>query len=240
MANLKPLTRLPIFPFLVGLSLAVGWLIPAFYDWTGSDQGRPSPLVSQAAIGLILFGLIVCAALPWLPIAPDSPANERIGTLRFGLRTILLMTAVIAMFLTAFITLPRLAVSSVLYGIALGYAVRFWILFRLFRWRVAALLGCMYFPFAWLVTFDERSTLLPAILWIAPGLPAFVPTLLVGTVAHQNSRELAWLLTLLASAELVVGVWIIRLGPRRAIAYLLFLLITSIFGSFALNALVRI
>ncbi len=97
----------------------------------------------------------------------------------------------------------------------------------------------MYLPFAWLVTWDELSNALTGMLAMAAGLPAFLPTLLVSGLVHQHGKELAWLSMLLTSAELLIGVWIMRLGPRRFVAYVIFVLIASIFGSFILNALVR-
>ena len=132
-----------------------------------------------------------------------------------------------------------LAVSGGLHGIALYYVVRMWFLSRSIRWPVASLLACMYFPFAWIIPWSERSNVLPEMLWMASGLPAFFFTLLVGSLFRQHPQELAWLSMLLTSAELLIGVWLIGLGPRRFIAYFVFLLIASIFGSFTLNALVR-
>jgi hypothetical protein len=76
-------------------------------------------------------------------------------------------------------------------------------------------------------------------LGMVSGLPAFFFAMLFGSLTRQHSQELGWLAMLLTSAELVIGVWIIRLGTKRFIAYLVFVLIAAIFGSFMLNALVR-
>jgi hypothetical protein len=48
-----------------------------------------------------------------------------------------------------------------------------------------------------------------------------------------------WLAVLLTGAEMTIGAWIIRLGPRRTIAYIVFVLLMSTFGSFVLHALMR-
>ena len=180
-----------------------------------------------------------CLALPWLHIEYDPPTTNRVGKFQFKIRTILVMTAVVAVFLAAFRKMPMLAMSGSLLGITLCYVVRFWVLFRSFRWPVASLLACMYFPFAWTVSWSYLSDAPPATLWMASGLPAFLFTMLVGRLIQEHSRDLAWLLMLLTSAELGIGVWVIQLGPRRFVAYLVFVLIASIFGSCILNALMR-
>jgi hypothetical protein len=220
---------------LVGVSFVVGLSIPAFYEWTGSDQSRPSPLIHQTGAGLILLAVTAMSLLPWLPIQHDPPPIERRGKIQFKIRTILVTTAAVAACLAVFRETPLIAASGCLYAAVLCYVVRLWILCRPLGWQVSALLACMYFPFAWVVSFDELLNFVAGI----PGLPAFFLTLLFGSLLLQHTQNLTWLSMLLASAELVLGVWMIRLGPRRTIAYLLFVLITSIFGSFVLNALTR-
>ena len=191
MEYFKGLARLPVFPLIIGVSLVVGRLIPAFYDWTGSEQSRPSPLIFQTAVGVLLCGIMACLALPWLHIEYDPPTTNRVAKVQFTIRTLLVMTAVVAVFLVAFRKTPLLAVSGGLHGIALCYVVRFWILFHSFRWQVASLLACMYFPFAWIIPWSERSNVLPEMLWMASGLPAFFFTLLVGSLFRQYPQELS-------------------------------------------------
>ena len=98
MEYFKRLTRFSAFLLVIGVSFVVGQLIPAFYDWTGSDQSRPSPLTFQTAAGLLLCGIIACLALPWLRIEYDLPATNRVGRVQFNIRTILVITAVVAVF----------------------------------------------------------------------------------------------------------------------------------------------
>ncbi len=141
MQYFKRLAKLLIFPLLIGVSLAVGLLIPAFYDWTGSDQSRPSPLIFQTAVGLLLCGIMVCMALPWLSIAYDPPPTHRARKVQFTIRTILVMTAVVALLLVLFRNKPMLAVSGGLNVIAWCYVVRVWILFRSFRWPLSSVVG---------------------------------------------------------------------------------------------------
>ena len=55
----KWLTRIPILPLLITVSFFVGWFVPDYYEWTGSDQSRPSPLVGQTALGMIAGAVFV-------------------------------------------------------------------------------------------------------------------------------------------------------------------------------------
>jgi uncharacterized protein involved in response to NO len=37
---------------LILISATCGWFVPAFYDWTGADQSRPSPLMWQVPLAI--------------------------------------------------------------------------------------------------------------------------------------------------------------------------------------------
>lgn len=234
----KRLARVPFFPLLIAVSFLVGWNIPAFYEWTGSNQSRAAPLVGQTALGLTTSALIVWLALPWLPLEDPSGGSDRSPVVRFRIRTLLSMTAVLAVVIAALIKFP-MWVSGGLCAIACCYVVRFWILNPHDRWQTAALLACMSFPFVWIIGYSELDDLLPEILWIASALPAFFPACLIAYLAGQNPNDMMWLAVLLTGVEIYIGVWMIRLGPRRALAYLVLVLLMSTFGSFGLNALVR-
>jgi hypothetical protein len=225
-----------IWPLLIGLSLVVGWSVPAFYDWTGSNQSRSSPVILLAAAGLLLLAIVGCAALPWWPIADDRPLAFRDRKFQFSIRAMLVTTAVVAVLLVVGKLMPTV-VGGGLYAISGAIAVRYCILFPQVRWQVAALVACMYFPFAWVLTWPGPSM---DCLFFCSGLPALLPTMLIGNAFGQYLHHSVWLLLLLSGAELVLGLWIIRWGPRRTIAYLLLVLLISTFGSFVLNALARI
>lgn len=229
------------FPLMIAASLLVGWFVPAFYDWTGADQSRPSPLVGRTALALTVGAVLLCVALPWLPLADESGRRrfDRAARIRFKLRSMLAATAVVAVLIAALIKSP-VVVSGILCAIAFGLVIRFWILHRHYRWQSGALVACMCLPFTWLLADSELDDLLPTILWMAAGLPAFFPACFIGYLVGQNSHDVMWLSILLTGAEAVIGIWVIRLGPRRTIAYLTFVLLMSTFGSFGLNALVRI
>jgi hypothetical protein len=228
-----------IFPLLIAISLGMGLLIPGYHDWTGSEQSRPSPLLLPTAGCLLLSAIIACGLLRWLPVDDQRAPSEKAQKTQFQIRTILVITALAAILLVALAKLPLLAVSSVLQILALGYLVRSWVRDAPSRWPAAALLSCMYLPYAWIVTWNDLTSAWPEILWLAFGLPSFLLTLLVGGLLQQHPQNLQWLSMLLTSGQLAAGVWVIQVGTRRLIAWLIFSLLASVFGSFILNALFR-
>ena len=153
----KWFSMFPVFPVLAAISLLVGLSIPAFYDWTGSDQSRPSPIVNQTAAGLLVVGILICAALPWLPLAKDPVTVAGVKKFQFKLRTMLIVTAVIAAILAIFPKASLLLLGNGVLGLAVANAGWCWIVLRHLRWRIISLFACMYFPFAWLVRFDDPA-----------------------------------------------------------------------------------
>jgi hypothetical protein len=238
MRSQRGIARFPIFQLLIAVSLLVGWFVPGYYDWTGSDQSRPSPLVWQTALGLIVGAIIIWAALPWIRVADEVPGTDQWVQVRFTSRAMFLMTAAVAFVIVAVTKFP-MVVSGGLCAFAFCYVVWFWSRYRQHRWQTTALMACIWFPFVWIIAWDDFENIFPAILWIAGGMPAFVPAILIGKLFGQNPHDVMWLGVLLTGAEMTVGTWIIRLGPRRTMAYLVFVLLMSTFGSFGLNSLIR-
>jgi hypothetical protein len=232
------LARLPIFPLLIAASFLVGWFIPGYYDWTGSDQSRPSPLVAQTALGLLVGAMIIWAVLPWVPVGDNARQTDRSIRFRFTSRTMFLITAAVASVILAITKFPMF-VSGGLCALAFCHVVWFWSRFRRKRWPTAALFSCMWLPFVWIIVHEEFEDIFPAVLSMAAGMPGFFPAAMIGRLFGQNLHDVAWLAILLTGVEMTVGTWIIRLGPRCTIAYLVLVLLTSTIGSFGLNALVR-
>ncbi|WP_425397907.1 hypothetical protein [Aeoliella sp.] len=237
MADRVSIPIFPVYPSLIAISFVIGWFIPGFYDWTGSDQSRASPLVAQTAIGLLVGAILIWIVLPWLPIAAGA-TTDKLPRPRFTSRTLLLVTAGIAIGVAVATRFP-MVVSGLLCAMVFGYAIWFSIRSSRHRWPTAALLACMIGPYVWIVFHDELESLFPAILWMAAGLPAFLPAALLSSLWGHNLHEVTWLSVLLTAVELAIGIWLIRLGPRRTIAYLVLVLLMSTIGSFGLNALVR-
>ncbi|TWU08053.1 hypothetical protein [Stieleria varia] len=89
----------------------------------------------------------------------------------------------------------------------------------------------MMFPYAWIVGYDELDRLLPTLFWAFIGLPAFFPALFVNQLLGQHPADSSWPLLLLTSIELSMGMWLIHLGPKRTIVFLMGVTLTSAMGS---------
>ncbi|MCC7339386.1 MAG: hypothetical protein IT422_30205 [Pirellulaceae bacterium] len=230
------LTRLPIFPLFIAISVFAGWNIPAFYEWTDSDQSRPSPLLWQVPLGTAIGSFVFCLALPWVPIAGDH-ANDSIQIrIRVGLRTLLLSTMAVAI-ATALLAKFPVVVSGLLCAAAFALLVGFGVRYAQHRLAAAALFSCMMLPFSWVIAYDELHRILPDLVVMMAGMPAFVPAALTSVIIGQHFRESHWLTFLLTAVEVVIGIWMICLGPKRTIAYLLLVMQLSLLSSLVFHQL---
>jgi hypothetical protein len=226
-----------IFPLFIAVSLLIGWSIPNFYIWTDSDQSRPSPLLWQVPLGLAILSLGLCVALPWLPIARKSSLDSPRQQLRFSLRGLLLTTTVAAVAIPLLAKFP-LVVSGIVCAGSFAYFIAFCVRNPQHRLAASALVASMTLPYAWLVGYQELERVLPELLIMFAGLPAFVPAALLARLFGQNMQHTLWLAFLLTSLEMVIGIWMIRLGPKLTIAYFLLVMQLSALGSLALHMLV--
>lgn len=113
MGSQESIAKVPVYPVLIVVSFLVGYFIPGFYDWTGSDQSRPSPLVGKTAAGLLVGATLIWAILPWVPVADDAPGPQERRRIQFTSRTLLLLTTAIAIVLAVVTRFP-MVVSGVL------------------------------------------------------------------------------------------------------------------------------
>ena len=93
-----------IFPLLVAHSLSLGWCVPAFYDWSGANQGHSPPIVGYAFQGFVIACAVSLLALPILPRLKrvDPVRNPLIQP--FGFRIVPIILAVIMAGLIAYQT----------------------------------------------------------------------------------------------------------------------------------------
>jgi hypothetical protein len=227
---LKLLSRIPIFPLFIAVSLVVGWSIPTFYEWTDSDQSRPSPLLWKVPLWSAIASATFSMALPWLPIGTKPPSDAPRTQMRFSVRTLLMITAGVALAIPLLAKFP-LVVSGIVCAGMFAYFVAFCVRNPEHRMASTALLACMILPYAWIVGYDELDRLLPALAVMITGMPALLPAVFLGQMFGQHFQESPWLAFLLTALELVIGVWMIRLGPKRTIGYLLLVMQISALGS---------
>ena len=228
----KVASHVPIFPLLIAVSLFVGWSIPEFYAWTESNQSSPSPLLWKIPLWSAIVSTMFCLALPWLPIRARSKSDVPRQPMRFSLRTLLVLTASVAVTIPLLANFP-LVVSGILCAGAFVYLLVFCVRNPQHRMAGFALIGSMVLPYAWVIGYEELDRLLPALFVMIGGMPAFIPAALLSKLFGQHFLESQWLAFLLTAVELVIGVWMIRLGPKRTVAYLLTVMQVSALGSLA-------
>lgn len=208
----------------------MGWNIPGFYEWTDSDQSRPSPLLWKVPLWSAILSLVFSLLLPWLPIVTRRSDDVPREPLRFSIRTLLILTAGVAVAIPLSIQLPSVGSVMVCLGV-FAYSIWFWIRRPQHRMATVTLLACMMLPYIWILGYGERDRILPAFVWMAGGMPAFVPVALISKMIGQHFQESQGIAGLLTAFEFAIGIWAIRLGPKRTIAYLLLVIQLSTLGS---------
>ena len=232
------LAKVVYFPGLLLGCFIFGWMIPTLYDWTDSNQGRPAPVLVQAAWSLLGFGILSWFVIPWLPMNAAAAKDES-NPFQFNLRWLFTITTIFAIAIAGISNGP-VAFSVLLLVVAFVGASLMVAKELSWKWRLGALLACMYFPFAWVFawkTFKNASwtTLIGVI-----GLPALLPGATVAGLFGKHPDQFIWLYILLTAVEIAIGFWLIRTGPRRTTAYLVLAMLLSIYGSMFLNIAMRI
>jgi hypothetical protein len=97
----------------------------------------------------------------------------------------------------------------------------------------------MFLPFAWLAGYKEVGRMLPDVLTMIGALPTFFPTIWIGRLVGIRLIESPGLGFLLTALELVAGLWLVRLGRTRTIAYLLLVLLVAFTSSLFFYGAVR-
>lgn len=231
-----------IFAGFIAFSLVVGWFLPAFCAWTGTRQSRPSPLLWQIPLLCVVVAAAFCAALPRLPITSDSLTDRTIvqplAPVRYSLRTLLLITTGVAITMAVLVYYPLVGGGFITAGMAI-YFIRFWRKYPHHRLAASTLVACMFLPFAWLAGYKEVGQMLPDVLTMIGAFPTFFPTIWIGRLVGIRLIESPGLGFLLTALELAAGLWLIRLGPKRTIAYLLLVLLVAFTSSLFFYGAVR-
>lgn len=219
-------------------SAIVGSLIPGFYDWTESDQSRPSPLLWQVPLGWAALSLLACCVLPCLKIRrrvfENRAAKEARGSLGcFSIRAMLIGTTVVAVVVVVLIRWPNFTTAIIWFAVFIRLGIQAYKRPEQII-DIAALASAMVLPFVWLV-FNAPSHLSSVeLVWMAPSLPTLLPSLIARSLAGGSLQDAIWVPSLLTAFQLLVGLWCIELGPRRALAYILIVQTLSIFSSLVL------
>jgi len=226
--------------------LVIGLIVPTLHHWSGAEQSRESPLFLRAfyiIVGVMLVSWVVLPCLPWR--RNSEPKTDGLvsdaGTLpfQFSVRSLLIITSLVAL---AIVGLTNARLDLVVLLVATLLIFLMWmVVHRLsWMWQLAALVACMYFPYAWIFLDDGFSNAGLKEIIASFGLPSFVPSIFLCRMIGQRVENVPWVLVGLTAIELGIGVWLIRLGPKRTISWMIFVLFVSLLGSFFLDAAIRI
>jgi len=238
MSNLKHHSSTLIFVGFIAASLLVGWLIPAFYAWTDSDQSRPSPLLWQLPLTTAILAFVFCVALPWLPISSDHTNAEPRASVRYRFHSLLLIATGVAIMIAVPAKFPLVGAGIVTVGMV-AYFIQFWLRYPQHRLAASSLIACMILPYAWIVAYKHFGQIFQTVMALIGIFPTFYPANWICYFAGIPFRESPGLGFLLTALELVGGLWLIRLGPKRTIAYLLLVVLVSAMGSLSFYQAVR-
>lgn len=235
----KWIWRIHLFTILMVLSLTIGVGVPFFYDWSGADQSRSPAIVGQVALGMFLATIAGWLILPFVRFDQPQESVQQDKRFQFSILTVIAGMTLVAVVLA----LAASAYASVLGVISSATALIVWlaVVVRLpsKRWQAISLGATMYFPYLWVLSWGTYPQIQWELLSQLAALPAFLSVLLIGSLLQKHPETIMWGGALMASIEMLVGLWCIHLGIRRSIAFQLLALLLSSYGSFVLNALVR-
>lgn len=223
-----------VYLSIISVSAIIGTFMRPFYDWTGADQSRASPVVLPIAIALLVVCVLFCLSLPWIRLPQQFGPARPLFT--FQLRRMIYWITAIAMLLALARYIPAAWITGGMFAVSLGYWI--WLIYqqRELRLGLFALFAAMYFPFLWTVESLREQVHLVVVVG---GLPAFLPTALLGAMIQSHAENLVWFMFLFSAAELLVGCFLFQRQTKFGIGYAAFLLLLSTFGSFLLHSLMR-
>lgn len=221
------------------VACVIGFFLPAYYDWSGADQSRPSPWIpfAFAVLGIVvtLVGLILGLRHFYWRIPSAAGIKHGGYPLLFAVCTLGVLTAIHATGLrTVVLILSFVALAVVVaWGCCQAYQhVRL-------RWALATLLFSCYGPLLWIVVGKHSQNSMPQASLFLLGAPMLMPAGLLGMVLGVHLQELMWLGNSLTMIAIAIGIALMHLGEKRALAYTLSLLVVSAAGSMAFHSLIR-
>lgn len=217
--------------------VAFGVGMERYYDWTGSDQSRPSPLVPLTALTILLIDAVMVSILIVRHFR-DRSTHVVEAANRFGIRHILVATALTAIFAASTkVTCPP-AVSVILTVAVLIALITWAVRVVALRARLGILLICTFSPYVWLL-FPVWKGSLSNWLLLVPSLAMFLPSMVLNSLLGFRLDDNPLTLSLLSSTGLVLSTWLCAQSPRRAALAHIAMGTQSLFGSFVLHALMR-
>jgi hypothetical protein len=222
----------------------IGFFLPAYYDWSGADQSRPSPWIPFAfavlGVGVALSCVVLGLRHFYWRIPSAAAIKDGWYPLVFAVGVVGVLSALQASAIqNSGLRKLVLILSFIAWGIVVVWGCYQAYQHARLRWALAALLVSCYGPFLWIVVGKySQYTSLQAVPFLV-GAPLLVPTGFLGMVIGVNLQELMWLANGLTTIAIAVGLAFMHLGEKRALGYTLLLLVISAAGSMAFHSLMR-
>lgn len=237
-----------LFPLMACSALSIGLKVRWLYDLSGADQSRTPAVVRYAFFGFLAACGLSILGLLFLPrlTRKDPIRSPFFRTGIFALDVVILLGIVVGA--VAFRQFAMIILGVVAFVYPVFCALKLAVVSKSVRWRVMSLYACLYLPFVWLFTNDVFRNAIKQGSWIfvpivtgAPSLAIcyFTSFLLFSPALHPGVVLTSVIPTVVTGLEIMVGLWVIQLGARRALAYLIVMYAISIITSFLLHALVR-
>lgn len=229
---------------ILGGAALIGFFIPAYYDWSGADQSRPSPWIPAAIGTLFAFSLLVSLGLLWghsKGLVWLSASEQRLRLKRpWDGFTMACVALVIAVALAAL----KLASFAVIWSFIALLCVLAWCVYHAWlyprlRWPMLALVFGCGLSFLWILVGKYSQDGNPGVLLFLPGAPMLLPAGYTGMLLGVNLHEVVWLANIYMALVYALGVGLMHIGQKRAIAFTLFMIVISIASSFGFHAMIR-
>lgn len=221
------------------VACVIGFFLPAYYDWSGADQSRPSPWIpfAFAVLGIVvaLVGLILGLRHFYWRIPSAAAIKNGWYPLVFAVGVLGVLSAIHAIGLQ----MLGLVLSFVALGVVVVWGGYQAYLHVRLRWALAALLFSCYGPLLWIVVGKHSQNSIPQALLFLFGAPMLMPAGLLGMVLGVHLQELMWLGNSLTMIVIAIGIALMHLGEKRAFVYTLSMLVVSAAGSMAFHSLIR-
>jgi hypothetical protein len=242
--TLSLIRRFPLLPLLTGLSLVMGFMVPAIFELAQKPASRNRfAKMEQTAVAIAVATAVWCAVAGFLGgrRAKPSPAATTPRAMQFGLRAVFVAVTLTAVVLAVARALDMHWGSAV--TLALVVAIAAWSLTGDWplRARIGTLLACTYFPFTWMIAFNRPFGYTSGLVVNMPLGPGILWGELLRGLAQLSggADRVANLAIVFVMLQLLVGAWLARRGGKLYATYLVLALASSSLSSLVLHVLYR-
>lgn len=234
-------SQIPWLIVAIGVSLAIGFLIPPIYELglKPASRSKHPGLVRLAVLSLIVTAVFCLVRLSWRRTAPVPESPSPSPPLQFRLREMFGLTALLAVIFSVMTVTDE----DVANGLVAGWvtAVTGWTFWCVpsGRRRLLILLAVIYLPFVWTIAFNEPFGTVSGLAVNIPLCPGILVAELLRGLIGLDRDAATQMAAVLAMIGIGLGAVLARRGGKTFVCYTLAALASSSFSSFVLQALFR-